>query len=104
MLIWVLGQTRSAISAIISQHLCRKIRGGQDATGSGHLLNIGLSLLILFSTIFVVEEIFQLLNAWCKILQYCISYYSIRVWGFPLTLFVSAVMGIFRDCRIPITP
>ncbi len=62
-------------------------------------LNVGLSILILFSTIFIVEEIFQLLNASGKILSYCISYYSIRVWGFPLTLFVFAVMGIFRGLQ-----
>jgi len=55
--------------------------------------------LILLSTIFVVREIFELLNASGKILEYCISYYSIRVWGFPLTLFVFAVMGIFRGLQ-----
>ena len=46
-----------------------------------------------------MEEIFVLLNASGKILELCISYYSIRVWGFPLTLFVFAVMGIFRGLQ-----
>src|SRR5690606_14355637 len=62
-------------------------------------LNILLSIVILLSTVFVVEEIFVLLNASGKILELCISYYSIRVWGFPLTLFVFAVMGIFRGLQ-----
>ncbi len=62
-------------------------------------LNILLSIVVLLSTIFIVEEIFELLNASGKILEYCISYYSIRVWGFPLTLFVFAVMGIFRGLQ-----
>ena len=100
MLIWILGQTRSAISAIISQYLGA---GRIDEVGTlpaqAIVLNIGLSVIILLSTIFVVEEIFQLLNASGKILDYCISYYSIRVWGFPLTLFVFAVMGIFRGLQ-----
>ncbi|WP_419213043.1 MATE family efflux transporter [Maribacter sp. X9] len=100
MLIWILGQTRSAISAIISQYLgAGKLEEVKTLPAQAIYLNIGLSILILLSTIFVVKEIFELLNASGKILQYCISYYSIRVWGFPLTLFVFAVMGIFRGLQ-----
>jgi len=100
MLIWILGQTRSAISAIISQYLgAGKLEDVKTLPAQAIFLNIGLSILILLSTIFIVEEIFQLLNASGKILKYCISYYSIRVWGFPLTLFVFAVMGIFRGLQ-----
>jgi putative MATE family efflux protein len=100
MLIWILGQTRSAISAIISQYLGAGILTEVKALPAQAIyLNIGLSLLILLSTIFVIEEIFQLMNASGKILKYCVSYYSIRVWGFPLTLFVFAVMGIFRGLQ-----
>jgi putative MATE family efflux protein len=100
MLIWVLGQTRSAISAIISQYLgAGRIEEVKTLPAQAIFLNIALSVLILLSTIFVVEEIFELFNATGKILEYCISYYSIRVWGFPLTLFVFAVMGIFRGLQ-----
>ena len=100
MLIWILGQTRSAISAIISQYLgAGKIEEVQTLPAQAIYLNIGLSILILLSTIFIVDDIFRLLNASGKILDYCISYYSIRVWGFPLTLFVFAVMGIFRGLQ-----
>jgi len=100
MLIWILGQTRSAISAIISQYLgAGKIAEVQTLPAQAIFLNISLSILILLSTIFIVEDIFELLNASGKILDYCVSYYSIRVWGFPLTLFVFAVMGIFRGLQ-----
>ena len=100
MLIWILGQTRSAISAIISQYLgAGKLDEVKTLPAQAIFLNILLSLMILLSTIFIVDEIFQLLNATGKILSYCISYYSIRVWGFPLTLFVFAVMGIFRGLQ-----
>lgn len=100
MLIWILGQTRSAISAIISQYLgAGKIDAIQALPAQAIFLNISLSILILLSTIFIVDDIFELLNASGKILEYCISYYSIRVWGFPLTLFVFAVMGIFRGLQ-----
>lgn len=100
MLIWILGQTRSAISAIISQYLgAGRLDEVKTLPAQAIFLNIGLSILILLSTVFIVDEIFQLLNAKGKILDYCISYYSIRVWGFPLTLFVFAVMGIFRGLQ-----
>lgn len=100
MLIWILGQTRSAISAIISQYLgAGKLERVSTLPAQAIYLNIMLSILILLSTIFVVDEIFVLLNASGRILELCISYYSIRVWGFPLTLFVFAVMGIFRGLQ-----
>lgn len=100
MLIWILGQTRSAISAIISQYLgAGKIEEVRTLPAQAIFLNITLSILVLLSTIFIIEEIFVLFNAKGKILKYCISYYSIRVWGFPLTLFVFAVMGIFRGLQ-----
>ena len=100
MLIWILGQSRSAISAIISQYLgAGKLNEVKNLPAQAIYLNVGLSILILLSTIFIIEEIFQLLNASGKILDYCISYYAIRVWGFPLTLFVFAVMGVFRGLQ-----
>ena len=100
MLIWILGQTRSAISAIISQYLgAGKIDDVKSLPAQAIFLNITLSIIILLSTIFIVDDIFRLLNATGKILEYCISYYSIRVWGFPLTLFTFAVMGIFRGLQ-----
>ncbi|WP_400071082.1 MATE family efflux transporter [Zobellia russellii] len=100
MLIWILGQTRSAISAIISQYLgAGRIDEVKTLPAQAIFLNIGLSILVLLSTIFIVKDIFQLLNATGKILDYCVSYYSIRVWGFPLTLFVFAIMGIFRGLQ-----
>lgn len=100
MLIWILAQTRSAISAIISQYLgAGKLNQVKDLPAQAIFFNVGLSIIILLSTIFVIEEIFMLLNAKGKILEYCISYYAIRVWGFPLSLFVFAVMGIFRGLQ-----
>jgi len=100
MLIWILGQTRSAISAIISQYLgAGKLEEVRDLPAQAIFFNLGLSILILLSTVFIIEEIFVLLNASGKILEFCISYYTIRVWGFPLTLFVFAIMGIFRGLQ-----
>ena len=100
MLIWILGQTRSAISAIISQYLgAGKLKAVHTLPAQAIYFNIGLSLIILLSTYFAAEGIFRLFNAQGRILSYCVTYYQIRVWGFPLTLFVFAVMGIFRGLQ-----
>lgn len=100
MLIWVLGQTRSSISAIISQYLgAGKLEEVKNLPAQAIFFNILLSIVVLVSTIFIVEEIFGLFEATGKILDYCISYYSIRVWGFPLTLFTFAIFGIFRGLQ-----
>ncbi len=99
-LIWILGQTRSAISAIISQYLgAGKIEEVETLPAQAIFFNVSLSILVLISTIFFVEEIFKLYNASGLILEYCVQYYDIRVWGFPLTLFTFAVFGIFRGLQ-----
>ncbi|MEO0570700.1 MAG: MATE family efflux transporter [Bacteroidota bacterium] len=100
MLIWVLGQTRSAISAIISQYLgANKLQEVKNLPAQAIFLNLILSFLVLGGTIFFIEEIFRLFEASGKILEYCVSYYAIRVWGFPLTLFTFALFGIFRGLQ-----
>ncbi|KZS39666.1 MATE family efflux transporter [Aquimarina aggregata] len=99
-LIWILGQTRSAISAIISQYLgAGKIEEVKTLPAQAIFFNVALSVVLLLSTVFFVEEIFKLYNASGLILEYCVEYYDIRVWGFPLTLFTFAVFGIFRGLQ-----
>ncbi len=100
MLIWILAQSRSAISAIVSQNLgAGKISELENFPAQAIFFNIALSIIVLFSTYFFVEEIFGLLNAEGIILEYSIDYYNIRVWGFPLTLFTFAVFGLFRGLQ-----
>jgi len=99
-LIWILGQSRSVITAIISQNLgAGKIDELKTFPAQAILFNIALSIIVLFVTYFFVEEIFSLLNADGMILDFSIDYYNIRVWGFPLTLFTFAVFGIFRGLQ-----
>lgn len=99
-LIWILGQTRSAIATIVAQNLgAGKISDLKDFPAQAIYFNIALSIIVLFSTYFVVEEIFSLMNAEGMVLDFSIDYYNIRVWGFPLTLFTFAVFGIFRGLQ-----
>jgi MATE family multidrug resistance protein len=99
-LIWILGQTRSAISAIVSQNLgAGNISNLHNFPAQAIYFNVGLSIIVLGGTYFFVEEIFKLFNAQGMILDFSISYYNIRVWGFPLTLFTFAVFGLFRGLQ-----
>ena len=100
MLIWILAQTRSSISAIISQYLgAGKINEVKTLPAQAITFNLGLSAVILVTTIPFISQIFSLLQAEGTVLEYCISYYSIRVWGFPLTLFTFAIFGVFRGLQ-----
>ena len=99
-LIWILAQTRSAISAIISQYLGAK-KLDEIATLPAQIIfiNICLSVAIYFGSIFFVDEIFKMYNATGIILNYSVDYYKIRAIGFPLTLFVFSAFGIFRGLQ-----
>jgi len=100
MLIWILGQTRSAIATIIAQSIgAGKIDDIKVLPAQAIYFNILLSFVVLASTYFFVEEIFMFFNAQGIVLDLSIEYYNIRVWGFPLTLFTFAVFGIFRGLQ-----
>lgn len=99
-LIWVLGQTRSALQAIIAQYYgANKLDEIEKLPAQAIYFNIILSIIILGSTLPFINSIFSLYNAEGLILDYCVEYYSIRVWGFPLTLLTFAIFGIFRGLQ-----
>jgi MATE family, multidrug efflux pump len=100
MLIWVLGQTRSAISSIISQYLgADKLSEVKNLPAQAMFLITSLSILIIVLTYPFAAQIFKLYNASDLILNYSVDYYQIRVFGFPFTLFTIAVFGTFRGLQ-----
>jgi len=100
MLIWVLGQTRSAISSIVSQYLgANKLEEVKSLPAQAIFLITSLSVLIILATYPFAENIFKLYNASDLILDYSVDYYKIRVFGFPFTLFTIAVFGAFRGLQ-----
>lgn len=99
-IIWILAQTRSAISATIGKYLgAKKLNEIDTLPGQIIGLNFLLSLFIIAVTMTFSREIFQLYNADGIILEYSVSYYNIRAIGYPLTLFVFAIFGIFRGLQ-----
>lgn len=100
MLIWVLGQTRSAISSIVSQYVgANKLEQIKNLPAQAIFIITSLSILIILSTYPFAENIFKLYNASNLILEYSVEYYKIRVFGFPFTLFTIAVFGTFRGLQ-----
>ncbi len=99
-IVWILAQTRSAISAIIAQYLgAGKINTILNLPGQIIFINILLSIFIYALTVFFVEEIFTLYNASGLVLEQSVSYYKIRALGLPLTLFIFSVFGVFRGMQ-----
>ena len=100
MLIWVFGQTRSAISSIVSQHLgANKLDAVKNLPAQAIFVITSISILIIVGTFPFARAIFKLYNASDLILDYSVTYYKIRVFGFPFTLFTMAVFGVFRGLQ-----
>lgn len=100
MLIWVLGQTRSAISSIVSQYLgANQLEKIKNLPAQAIFIITSISLFIILFTYPFARSIFKLYNVSNLILDYSVLYYKIRVFGFPFTLFTIAVFGAFRGLQ-----
>ena len=100
MLIWVFGQVRSAISSIISQYVgANKLDEIKELPAQAIAMIVAGSLLVLAISYPFSKQIFQFYNASDQILEYCIAYFNIRIFGFPFALFVFAIFGTFRGLQ-----
>jgi MATE family multidrug resistance protein len=100
MLVWVFGQIRSAISSIISQYLgANKLDEVKTLPSQAIAIVVCLSFLVIAITYPFSEYIFKFYNASGSILTYCVSYYNIRIFGFPFSLFTFAIFGVFRGLQ-----
>jgi putative MATE family efflux protein len=100
MLIWVLGQSRSAISSIISQYLgANKLDEVKNLPAQAITIILFLSIIICVGTLPFSDSIFRFYNATGTLLEYSVDYYKIRIIGFPFTLYTFAVFGVFRGLQ-----
>jgi putative MATE family efflux protein len=100
MLVWVFGQIRSAISSIISQYVgANKLDEIKSLPAQAIAIVVLGSILILAISYPFAAEIFQFYNASGSVLEACVVYFKIRIFGFPFSLFVFAVFGIFRGLQ-----
>lgn len=104
-IVWILAQTRSAITAIVSQYLgAKQLKMISSLPAQIILINLLLSGVIYMITTFFATQIFSLYNAEGRILSFAVSYYKIRAFGLPFTLFTFAVFGVFRGLQNTFTP
>ncbi|GAB7256014.1 MATE family efflux transporter [uncultured Polaribacter sp.] len=100
MLVWVFGQIRSAISSIISQYVgANKIKDIKELPAQAIAIIVFGSLIVLAISYPFSKQIFQFYNATGEILEFCITYFNIRIFGFPFALFVFAIFGTFRGLQ-----
>ena len=100
MLVWVFGQIRSAISSIISQYVgANKLGKIEGLPAQAMAIVVAGSLLVLVISYPFAKQIFQFYNASGTVLDFCVTYFKIRIFGFPFSLFVFAVFGTFRGLQ-----
>jgi multidrug resistance protein, MATE family len=99
-LIWVLSQTKSAISSIVSIYFGKNKMSDIDTLiPQSVLLNFGLGVFILLLTFPFARIIFEFYGAQGEVLENSILYFQIRALGFPLALATFGVFGIFRGIQ-----
>lgn len=99
-IIWIVAQTKTAISAIVSQHFgANRLHAVKTLVPQAIYFNLVFSLFIYAVTAFFAEAIFAAYNADGLILQYSEEYYQIRALGYPLTLVTFAIFGVFRGLQ-----
>ncbi|MGM1054788.1 MAG: MATE family efflux transporter [Bacteroidota bacterium] len=99
-IIWIVAQTKTAISSIVSQHLgANRIHAVKTLIPQAIYFNFLFSIVIYATTAFFAEAIFSAYNAEGLILSYSKEYYQIRAIGYPLTLVTFAIFGVFRGLQ-----
>ena len=100
LIIWVLAQTKSAVSAIVSQHLGKnQLHRVKTLIPQAILLNLLLGLLFYLSTSALSSSLLSIFNAKGAVMQFAEEYYAIRAIGYPLTLATFGIFGVFRGLQ-----
>ena len=96
-IVWVLGQIKSATSAIVSQNFgANKVSEIKTLIPQSIFLAMVIGILFFLLTYPFQYEIFSMYNAKGNLLQLAVDYYGIRAIGFPITLATFTVFGVFR--------
>jgi len=100
MIIWILAQTKSAISAIVSRYYGkRELAAIDDLIPQAFFLNVLLGFVVIAITLPLATPIFELYLAKGEVMQNAQDYYFIRSWGYPVTLSTFILFGVFRGLQ-----
>lgn len=97
LIMWVLAQTKSAISSIVSKAFgADSINDVKPFVPQALILNILLGVSVMIGSLVFKDLIFDWYNAHGSLKEYATAYYSIRAIGLPFGLYVFGVFGVFR--------
>ena len=100
LVVWILAQTKTAISAIVSKHYGEnRLNSLKNLIPLSILVNLCLGLLFLLVTSIFAYQIFSAYSASGELLDQTITYFKIRAFGFPLALITFGCFGIFRGMQ-----
>jgi len=100
LLMWILAQTKSAISALVSKNFGAKtITTLSNFFPQALFLNFLLGVLVFTVSYFFQDFIFEAYNAQGEQKELIKNYYSIRGWGLPVSLVIFGIFGIFRGLQ-----
>lgn len=98
--VWVMSQTKSAISAIVSRHYGAGTLDSIKGLIPQALITVFLlGLIVWFFTAFFSIQLLELYSASGDVLEAANSYFSIRCIGFPIVLSTFSIFGIFRGMQ-----
>lgn len=99
-LIWIFLQTSNAISALVSHGVgAKQVKRLQNLVTQVLVFNFIVSFVLSILAFFFASQIFSIYGAKGELLDSCIRYFQIRVWGFPLTLLTFTLYGIFQGLQ-----
>jgi len=98
--IWIFAQTKTAISAVVSRHFgAKSLKKIYSLVPQTILLTLIVGLLVAFVSNLFVDEIFYFFKASPEVHGLTTEYFSIRSWGFIITLMTFTLFGVFRGMQ-----
>ena len=76
----------------------KKLNEVKNLPAQAILIIITCSVIVILLTFFNSER-FKFYNAKGSLLNYCVDYFNIRIWGLPFTLLTIGIFGIFRGLQ-----
>ncbi len=99
-LIWIFAQTSGALSALIAQAVGRKqVKRTRSLVSQIFFFNFLVGIILSFLVYFFRTEVIELYGANEHLLKVTLEYLQIRMFGFPLSLLVLTLFGVFRGLQ-----
>ncbi|MDO5105743.1 MATE family efflux transporter [Capnocytophaga sp.] len=99
-MVWIFAQTSYSIASQVAQ--------GYGQSRLNHLKSLVAQVFWFGATVSLVASVgsfllgaplFRLYGAEGKLLDICLQYFNIRVWGFPITLLTITIYGVFKGLQ-----